>query len=84
LLETVVRARRGLLRSLAVGPRAGDAPRVEGDDMLCEVDVTGLSSGDRIALVDRLLADSGARCLQLAEARCLQLGAGAHWSTRQE
>ena len=27
--------------------------------MLCKVDVTELSSGDRTALVDRLLADSG-------------------------
>jgi hypothetical protein len=58
-LPTVARARRGLLRSPAVAPGAGDAPGVEGDDALCEVDVTGLSSGDRTALVDRLLADSG-------------------------
>jgi hypothetical protein len=51
-LPTVARARRGLLRS--PGPHAA-----EGDDVLCEVDVAGLSSGDRTALVDRLLADSG-------------------------
>jgi hypothetical protein len=44
-LPTVARARRGLLRS--------PAPHV------AEVDVAGLSSGDRTALVDRLLADSG-------------------------
>jgi hypothetical protein len=55
-LPTVARARRGLLRSPAVA--VGDAA-VEGDDALCEVDVAGLSSGDRTALVDRLLADSG-------------------------
>ncbi|KAK1662280.1 hypothetical protein QYE76_050439 [Lolium multiflorum] len=53
-LPTVARARRGLLRSPAVVPGS-----VEGDDALCEVDVAGLSSGDRTALVDRLLADSG-------------------------
>uniref|UniRef100_A0A0D9UXG8 ABC transporter domain-containing protein n=1 Tax=Leersia perrieri TaxID=77586 RepID=A0A0D9UXG8_9ORYZ len=54
-LPTVARARRGLLRSPAPGER-----RVEGDAAaLCEVDVTGLSPGDRTALVDRLLADSG-------------------------
>lgn len=59
-LPTVARARRGLLRSPAVGPgTAGAGGAVEGDDALCEVDVTGLSSGDRTALVDRLLADSG-------------------------
>ncbi|VAH58215.1 unnamed protein product [Triticum turgidum subsp. durum] len=59
-LPTVARARRGLLRSPAVAPGAsGAGGPVEGDDALCEVDVTGLSSGDRTALVDRLLADSG-------------------------
>ena len=57
-LPTVARARRGLLRSPA-GVEPGNAALVEGDDALCEVDVTGLSSGDRTALVDRLLADSG-------------------------
>jgi hypothetical protein len=57
-LPTVARARRGLLRSPAPGGGGGDAA-VEGDDALCEVDVAGLSSGDRTALVDRLLADSG-------------------------
>ncbi|TVU21529.1 hypothetical protein EJB05_31170 [Eragrostis curvula] len=55
-LPTVARARRGLLRSPA--PH-GAAAAAEGDDVLCEVDVAGLSSGDRTALVDRLLADSG-------------------------
>lgn len=55
-LPTVARARRGLLRSPAV---AGAAGEVEGDDALCEVDVAGLSSGNRTALVDRLLANSG-------------------------
>jgi hypothetical protein len=54
-LPTVTRARRGLLRS----PAPDGAAAVEGDDVLCEVDVAGLSSGDRTALVDRLLADSG-------------------------
>uniref|UniRef100_N1QXR1 ABC transporter G family member 32 n=1 Tax=Aegilops tauschii TaxID=37682 RepID=N1QXR1_AEGTA len=59
-LPTVARARRGLLRSPAVAPgSSGAGGPVEGDDALCEVDVTGLSSGDRTALVDRLLADSG-------------------------
>lgn len=53
-LPTVARARRGLLRSPAPGE-----DRVQGDDALCEVDVAGLSPGDRTALVDRLLADSG-------------------------
>lgn len=53
-LPTVARARRGLLRSPAPGEE-----RVQGDDALCEVDVAGLSPGDRTALVDRLLADSG-------------------------
>ncbi|CAL4958575.1 unnamed protein product [Urochloa decumbens] len=53
-LPTVARARRGLLRSPSA-PGGG----CEGDDVLCEVDVAGLSSGDRTALVDRLLADSG-------------------------
>ena len=56
-LPTVARARRGLLRSPAVV--APGSAALEGDDALCEVDVTGLSSGDRTALVDRLLADSG-------------------------
>ena len=56
-LPTVARARRGLLRS----PAPGGAAAVEGDDVLCEVDVAGLSSGDRTALVDRLLADSSRR-----------------------
>ncbi|GJN37307.1 hypothetical protein PR202_gb26244 [Eleusine coracana subsp. coracana] len=55
-LPTVARARRGLLRSPAPSEGVGAA---EGDDVLCEVDVAGLSSGDRTALVDRLLADSG-------------------------
>lgn len=55
-LPTVARARRGLLRSPAPSEGVGPA---EGDDVLCEVDVAGLSSGDRTALVDRLLADSG-------------------------
>ncbi|PWZ31119.1 ABC transporter G family member 31 [Zea mays] len=54
-LPTVTRARRGLLRS----PAPDGAAAVEGDDVLCEVDVAGLSSGDRTALVDRLVADSG-------------------------
>ncbi|GJN05636.1 hypothetical protein PR202_ga23283 [Eleusine coracana subsp. coracana] len=55
-LPTVARARRGLLRSPTPSEGVGAA---EGDDVLCEVDVAGLSSGDRTALVDRLLADSG-------------------------
>ncbi|KAL5222503.1 hypothetical protein ABZP36_027216 [Zizania latifolia] len=52
-LPTVARARRGLFRL----PAPGD--QLQGDDALCEVDVAGLSPGDRTALVDRLLADSG-------------------------
>ncbi|CAO2181116.1 unnamed protein product [Urochloa humidicola] len=58
-LPTVARARRGLLRSPAGPDGGGGAAACDGDDVLCEVDVAGLSSGDRTALVDRLLADSG-------------------------
>lgn len=64
-LPTVARARRGFLRSPAAPANAAASSSSSAADdydapPLCEeVDVAGLSSGDRTALVDRLLADSG-------------------------
>jgi hypothetical protein len=63
-LPTFVRARRGLLRRIEAAGcggscRAGGGGEDGGEALFAEVDVERLTRGDRTALIDRLLGDSG-------------------------
>ncbi|KAJ4765893.1 ABC transporter [Rhynchospora pubera] len=60
-LPTITRARRGLLRRIeAAGCGGSCRVGANGDEgLFAEVDVARLTRGDRTALIDRLLGDSG-------------------------
>lgn len=64
-LPTMARARRGLLRRIEAAGcgnsyrAGGDGGGGGGEGLFAEVDVARLTRGDRTALIDRLLGDSG-------------------------
>jgi hypothetical protein len=58
-LPTITRARRGLLRRIELEAAGCRVDGSAGAGAAVEVDVARLTRGDRTALIDRLLGDSG-------------------------